>query len=243
MVEGRKSVMDLLQMNSERITEMNYSSLLPEYIVAIQEEVEALKMVLKDISHGSIPVYEASLSDMKEISSMSAPPGIIAVCRLPESQPESEILSSPLPQDLYLMLDGIQDPGNLGTIVRTAHWFGIRRIFASKDTVDLYNPKVVQSTMGSLAKVRVDYVDLEKLAEANSELPLIGLLLEGKNIYETPLPSDGFIVMGNEGNGISETLRNRISLPLTIPPYNPHDHSESLNVAIATAITLSEFRR
>lgn len=237
LVEGRKSIMDLLGMCDSD------TAWLPEYILTTSESLESIRGYMKMKGVEEIPFYLASQSDMREISSLSTPPDVIAVCRLPERRTESEILASTISPDLYIMLDGIQDPGNLGTIIRTAHWFGIRRIFASYDTVDLYNPKVVQSTMGSLAKVSVDYVDLEKLSDANPDIPLIGLLLEGKNIYKACLPSNAFIVMGNEGNGLSDALRKRLSMALTIPPYDPSNHSESLNVAIATAITLSEFRR
>ena len=136
----------------------------------------------------------------------------------------------------------IQDPGNLGTIMRTAHWFGIDRIYASRDTVDIFNPKTVQSTMGSLGRVEIVYCDLGELMDKNPDMPVYGTLLDGKNIYKATLGEHGFIIMGNEGKGISESLRKRITSPLLIPPYDYSNHSESLNVAIATAVTLSQFR-
>ena len=155
---------------------------------------------------------------------------------------------------LIVALDGVQDPGNLGTIIRTCDWFGVRRLVCSHDTADCYNPKVVQATMGALARVQVEYVDLvswlEEIKNLNSQpstLPVYGTLLNGRNLYEDGAIADrqqGVIIMGNEGNGISEAVRQHITHPLLIPPY-PADAetSESLNVAIATAITLAEFRR
>ena len=155
---------------------------------------------------------------------------------------------------LIVALDGVQDPGNLGTIIRTCDWFGVRRLVCSHDTADCYNPKVVQATMGALARVQVEYVDLvswlEEIKTLNSHpstLPIYGTLLNGRNLYENGAIAErqqGVIIMGNEGNGISEAVRRYITHPLLIPPY-PADAetSESLNVAIATAITLAECRR
>ena len=145
--------------------------------------------------------------------------------------------------DLTLALDGIQDPGNLGTIIRTADWFGVRDIVCSLDTADCYNPKVVQATMGALARVRVHYVDLPKWL-SEQQCPIFGTLLDGKDMYETELPKEGIIVMGNEGNGISSAVRSIITHPIRIPSYPKNaETSESLNVAIATAVVLADFRR
>ena len=145
--------------------------------------------------------------------------------------------------DLTLALDGIQDPGNLGTIIRTADWFGVRDIVCSLDTADCYNPKVVQATMGALARVRVHYVDLPKWL-SEQQCAIFGTLLDGKDMYETELPKEGIIVMGNEGNGISSAVRSIITQPIRIPSYPKNaETSESLNVAIATAVVLAEFRR
>ena len=150
---------------------------------------------------------------------------------------------------VYLALDGVQDPGNLGTIIRTCDWFGVHDIYCSKDTADCYNPKVVQATMGALARVRVHYIDLamwlQEVREAG--VNVYGTLLEGGNMYEKGAivdKSTGVIIMGNEGNGISPAVRQLITHPIRIPSY-PADAetSESLNVGIATAIVLAEFRR
>ena len=141
---------------------------------------------------------------------------------------------------LALVLDGVQDPGNLGTIIRIADWFGIATIFCSEDTADAWNPKVVQATMGSIARVQIVYCDLQQLLK-DTTLPVYGTLLDGNNIYEQELKPEGYIVMGNEGNGISAPIRQLVTHRLLIPSFRPG--AESLNVAIATAITCSEFRR
>ena len=169
-------------------------------------------------------------------------------------------------QQLTLALDAIQDPGNLGTIIRTCDWFGVHDIFCSRDTADCYNPKVVQATMGALARVRVHYVDLpewlkSQITNCKSQIAIIGTLLEGRDMYEELSTLDSrhstnIIVMGNEGNGISQAVRQLVTLPIRIPSYPKNgasEHSgkneeapeviESLNVSIATAIVLAEFRR
>lgn len=185
----------------------------------------------------------ASDIEIEQMSSLRTPQGQIAVFRKPTTDNRYPI------SQLMLALDGVQDPGNLGTIIRTCDWFGIHDILCSRDTADCYNPKVVQATMGALARVRVHYVDLPKaLAELKDKHAAIyGTLLEGRNMYEEdaiPNKSEGVIIMGNEGNGISEEVRGLVSHPLLIPSYPAGEAtSESLNVGIATAIVLAEFRR
>lgn len=146
---------------------------------------------------------------------------------------------------LTLVLDGVQDPGNLGTIVRIADWFGIENVVCSRDTADIYNPKVVQATMGSIARVNVAYTQLDDFFDTlPPTLPIYGTLLEGENMYSHKLTDNGIIIMGNEGKGISPAIRKRITDALRIPNYPPErDTAESLNVAIATAIVCAEFRR
>lgn len=185
----------------------------------------------------------ASPVEIEQMSSLRTPQGIIAVFRKPIAHTQYPL------SNLILALDGVQDPGNLGTIIRTCDWFGIHDILCSRDTADCFNPKVVQATMGALARVRLHYVDLPAtLAQLHQQgLPLYGTLLEGRNMYEANAIADrhqGVIIMGNEGNGISPQVRQLITHPLFIPSY-PADMptSESLNVGIATAIVLSEFRR
>ena len=189
----------------------------------------------------------ATALEIEQMSSLRTPQGVIGVFRKREIGDSTSF-------GLVVALDGVQDPGNLGTIIRTCDWFGVRRLVCSHDTADCYNPKVVQATMGALARVQVEYVDLvswlEEIKALNSQpstLPVYGTLLNGRNLYENGAIAErqqGVIIMGNEGNGISEAVRQHITHPLLIPPY-PADAetSESLNVAIATAITLAEFRR
>lgn len=240
LVEGRKSVTELARYGSEKFR--------TEFLVTLPERYPEADKLARDIRRGEgesendIPVYVAKPQEIREISTLATPPDIIAVCQLPERPSDNEITEAELLPDLYLLLDDVQDPGNLGTIIRTAHWMGIKRIFASYGTVDVFNPKVVQASMGSLGAVDVSYVDLKRLINAHPDIPTVGLMLEGEDIYTSGLPESAFIIMGNEGNGISEDIRKAITFPLTIPPYDPQSHAESLNVAIATAITLSEFR-
>ena len=188
----------------------------------------------------------ATTTEIEQMSSLRTPQGIIGVFR----KPNITFHLSPDDTQLLLVLDGVQDPGNLGTIIRTCDWFGIHDILCSRDTADCYNPKVVQATMGALARVRIHYVD--NLTQVLSEYqaagyPIYGTLLDGKNMYAAdsiPSKNKGIIVMGNEGNGISQEGRELITHPLFIPPYPTNvPTSESLNVSIATAIVLAEFRR
>ena len=156
-----------------------------------------------------------------------------------------------LPDDLgmhglVLALDGIQDPGNMGTICRIADWFGIEDIICSRNTVDVYNPKAIQATMGAVARIRIHYCDLEEyLSGAISQgITVYGTFLDGNNIYNTELSTNGIVVMGNEGNGISSEISSRVSHRLLIPNFPiGRITTESLNVAVATAITVAEFRR
>lgn len=193
---------------------------------------------------GGQRVMTASPRQMEQMSSLSTAPSMLAVYRMPS-------VSVPAPGDiadgLVLALDGIQDPGNLGTIMRTADWFGIRHIIASPQTADIFNPKTVQATMGSIGRVSICYTHLPDYLAAYREvtgLPVYGTLLDGQDIYQAGLSGKGLIVMGNEGKGLSREVRDLVSSPLLIPSY-PQDAPtvESLNVAMATAITLAEFRR
>jgi TrmH family RNA methyltransferase len=176
-----------------------------------------------------------TLADLKKMSALATPNTCLAVFKIPK---EKEINSS----GLIVALDDIRDPGNLGTILRLCDWFGIEQLICSKETVDLYNPKVVQATMGSIARVNVSYLDLKNFI-SNSKLPVFGTFMEGDMIYSTTLPQEGIIVMGNEANGISTELEKIIKNRLTIPRFGTLQKTESLNVATATAIVLNEFRR
>ena len=202
-------------------------------------------LVLRADSSNATPL------ELEQMSALRAPQGVIAVFRQPEAEEVS--LTALAGQELVLALDGVQDPGNLGTIIRTADWFGVRHIFCSRETADCWNPKVVQATMGALARVRVHYIDLyAHISHLTSHIshptsPIYGTLLDGRNLYEAgavPEKRHGVILMGNEGNGISQELRRLVTHPLLIPPYPlGAETSESLNVSIATAVILAEFRR
>jgi TrmH family RNA methyltransferase len=168
---------------------------------------------------------------MKEISSLKTPGNLLALVRFPEKQAAES--------DLILALDGIQDPGNLGTIIRTAEWFGITSIVCSLDTVDCFNSKVVQATMGSLFRMSIEYTNLaDYLSE--TDLPIYGALLDGVDMYTTPLENKGILVIGNEGKGISDEIKSLVTKPIFIPKYG---EAESLNAAMATGIILAEYRR
>ncbi|MBR5828024.1 MAG: RNA methyltransferase [Paludibacteraceae bacterium] len=184
--------------------------------------------------------------EISQMSNLRTPQGVIGVFR--KRQIPISTLNSQL-STLSIALDGVQDPGNLGTIIRTCDWFGVHDIYCSMDTADCYNPKVVQATMGALARVRVHYINLKEWLEEvqKAGVPVYGTLLEGGNMYEKGAIMDkrkGVIIMGNEGNGISPEIRQLITHPIRIPSYPADaDTSESLNVGIATAIVLAEFRR
>jgi TrmH family RNA methyltransferase len=174
-------------------------------------------------------------SDLKKISALATPNSCLAVFKIPV---EKKIKDS----GLIVALDSIRDPGNLGTILRLCDWFGMDQIICSIETVDVYNPKVVQATMGSIARVNVSYIDLESFI-AQTKLPVFGTFMDGQNIYKTNLPQEGIIIMGNEANGISLELEKLAKNRLSIPRFGNLQKTESLNVATATAIILSEFRR
>ena len=174
-------------------------------------------------------------SDLKKISTLATPNTCLAVFKIPV---EKQIIES----GLILALDSIRDPGNLGTILRLCDWFGISQLLCSKETVDIYNPKVVQATMGSIARVNINYIDLESYI-GQSKLAVFGTFMDGSNIYKSTLPQEGIIIMGNEANGISPEIEKLIKIRLSIPRFGTLQKTESLNVATATAIILSEFRR
>lgn len=200
----------------------------------------------------------ATRTEIEQMSGLRTPQGTIGVFRMKDRCEAAQRQKTA--DDLILALDGVQNPGNLGTIIRTCDWFGVHDIVCSPDTADCYNPKVVQATMGALVRVRIHYTDLPAWLAAQ-QCPIYGTLLDGKDLYKI-LQSEGrsyskvvlqhsgltaersIIVMGNEGNGISEEVRKLITHPIRIPSY-PKDAetSESLNVAVATAIVLAEFRR
>lgn len=213
--EGIKVIQELLDSNFELVNLYTTQN-------DFNEVAESKKVLIEE-------------SDLKKITALSSPNSCLAIFKIPS---EKKIIES----GLILALDAVRDPGNLGTILRLCDWFGINQLICSKDAVDIYNPKVVQATMGSIARVNVNYINLEQyLAETN--LPVFGTFMNGDNIYKTQLPQEGIIVMGNEANGISIGIEKLISNRLTIPRFGMLQKTESLNVATATAIVLSEFRR
>ncbi|MCW4468726.1 RNA methyltransferase [Flavobacterium sp. MFBS3-15] len=189
--------------------------------------------VFKNIHESKIEfITEAEL---KKISALTTPNTCLALFSIPE---EKTILG----EGLIVALDDIRDPGNLGTIIRLCDWFGISDLVCSENCVDAYNPKVVQATMGSLSRVNVVYTDLADYLK-NTKLPVFGTFMDGENIYAESLPKNGIIVMGNEANGISAEIEKKVTHKIAIPRFGNLQLTESLNVATAAAITLSEFRR
>lgn len=178
---------------------------------------------------------------LKQASLLQTPQDVIGIFRMPDQKADISIAAT----ELVLALDTVQDPGNLGTIIRVADWFGIKHIFCSQGTADLYNPKTVQATMGAMARVSVHYTDLcRDLAAIHGQIPVYGTFLDGKDMYDCELENRGIIVMGNEGNGITDQVGKYISDRLFIPNWpKGAETSESLNVAVATSIICAEFRR
>lgn len=197
------------------------------------ENVYATELLFPAISKEKFNLI--SENDLKKISALTVPNNCLAVFKIPESKSIRE-------KGLIVALDDVRDPGNLGTILRLCDWFGIEQVICSEQTVDVYNPKVVQATMGSIARVNVAYVDLN-LYIKNTRIPVFGTFMDGENIYKSNLPKEGIIVMGNEANGISSAIEQSIKNRLTIPRFGNLQQTESLNVATATAIILSEFCR
>ena len=180
-------------------------------------------------------VYAITESELQKISALTTPNTCLALFKIPAAVSFEE-------KGLLVALDDVRDPGNLGTIIRLCDWFGIKTLFCSEESVDVYNPKVVQATMGSISRVNVVYGNLEQLL-TTTKLPVFGTFMDGKNIYKETLPNEGIIVMGNEANGISKAIENLVSERIAIPRFGDLQATESLNVATATAIILSEFKR
>jgi TrmH family RNA methyltransferase len=176
-----------------------------------------------------------SASDLNKISALHNANSCLALFKIPAQKEINE-------NGLIIVLDDIRDPGNLGTIIRLCDWFGIEELVCSNTTVDNYNPKVVQATMGSLSRVNINYTDLNVFL-SKTFLPIFGTFMEGNNIYTQNLPNQGIIIMGNEANGISAEIEKIVTNKITIPRFGKLQQTESLNVANATAIILSEFRR
>lgn len=213
--EGKKVIQELLEANYE--------------LEALFSTGDIFSYVDKSKSH---TITDAEL---KKISALTTPNNCLALFRIPLEKKGT--LSG-----LIVALDDIRDPGNLGTIIRLCDWFGIETLICSEETVDIYNPKVVQATMGSISRVKVVYTDLESVLKT-TELPVFGTFMDGDVIYNEQLPNEGIIVMGNEANGISDSIEKLISKRISIPRFGKLKQTESLNVATATGIILSEFKR
>ncbi len=181
--------------------------------------------------------YKITTEELRQVSFLTTPQTALAIFYIP--------LGNEINTDgLVLALDDVRDPGNLGTIIRLCDWFGIEDLVCSKETVDCFNPKVIQATMGSITRVNIRYLDLgEFLVQQKSNTRVFGTFMDGDTIYKESLPEKAIIVMGNEANGISKNIEDIIDQQLTIPQFGSNQKTESLNVATATAIVLSEFRR
>ena len=222
VAEGHKLVGDLMEHFSCRMLVATHSWLEKHPTVSADE------------------IIEVSQDELTRVSLQKSPQDVLAVFNQPDYPMNPEVIN----QSLCLALDDIQDPGNLGTIIRVADWFGIEHIFCSQNTVDVYNPKTIQATMGALARVKIHYCNLLTLITSLHTLVVYGTFLDGTNIYKETLSSNGLIIMGNEGNGINEEIGKLVNKRLYIPNYPLHrETSESLNVAMATGIICAEFRR
>ncbi len=232
LAEGEKIVTDILgftQCNIKITT-----------LLAISEYLKDLDY--KKINPG-IEVIEVSAKELKRISSLSTPNKAILICAKPNTFPDYKKISA----ELSVFLEDIHDPGNLGTIIRTADWFSIRNIFCSKESVDVYNPKVIQSSMGAICKTQIFYEEPEQVISNLKNYPgykVYGTFLRGQNIFKEMLSERGLVVFGNESRGISRELYHALDVKLTIPAFGKaREGSESLNIASAVSIVLSEFRR
>lgn len=215
IAEGEKVINELLQSNFELHSLFETEAIFTEVSTAIKTFI--------------------SNDELKKISALNTPNNCLAVFKIPKDKEVNAV-------GLVIGLDDIRDPGNLGTIIRLCDWFGISQLICSSETVDIYNPKVIQATMGSIARVAINYLDLEKFI-ANYDKEIFGTFMDGKNIYQTNLPKEGLIIFGNEANGISTKIEKLVSQKITIPRFGNIQATESLNVATATAIIISEFRR
>jgi RNA methyltransferase, TrmH family len=230
IAEGSKLVLDLLD-SDHQVCEIFATS---DWIGKYSSRLQPGKIF-------PTPVTEDELS---KITSLSTPSPVLAIVSIPET----DIKPGSYAGGLVLVLDGIRDPGNLGTIIRIADWFGINAVVCSETTVDLYNPKVVQATMGSIARVPVHYTDLaDFLSGVPPSIRIYGSFLEGENIYSRDLAREGIIIIGNESKGISGDVAKFVTDKLHIPSFSSRGesatHVESLNASVATAILCSEFKR
>lgn len=241
VAEGYKLVGDLLEVAFSHNASSGFMP--PVYLCATQSWFDNNAMWVRQLREKGIHIDNVSEQELSRASLLQHPQQVLALFPIPHRDIPSPAQSR---DRLILVLDGVQDPGNLGTICRLADWFGIEDIICSHETADIYNPKAVQATMGAVSRVRIHYTDLVGfLTEAHDDnIPIYGTFLDGDNMYERTITNNGIIIMGNEGKGISETVAPLVNERLYIPNY-PADRpsSESLNVGVATAIICAEFRR
>lgn len=224
VVEGEKMLGELLQ------SDYNIQSI---YATAPWIQKNTSLIQLKGVAN---KVVEISEEDLNKISLLSTPNQVYSLVKMPKQNSEKT------PKGLTIALDGIKDPGNLGTIIRLADWYAVENIICSKDCVDVFNPKTVQSTMGSIFRVKVEYTDLKTyLGNQPCDLAIYGSIIEGgENIYEKQFSKDAILVIGSESHGISQEIRKYINQNITIPRFRTDNKPESLNASIATAIIISE---
>ncbi len=224
IAEGEKIISELLQ-----------SKLQVKYIITSLPLSEFEFPIVKNVE-----IIETDIAGIKKISNFKTAPKVIGVFEIPENK----IITGEINDTLSLFCDDIQNPGNLGTIIRTADWFGIKHVFCSENTADIYNPKVIQATMGAVASVKIYYVNSDNFFKSiDDSLPVYGTFLIGENIYKADLKAKGIIVIGNEGKGISEDVEKFITKRLFIPYGSKQKNTESLNASVAAGIVCSEFIR
>ncbi|WP_204343839.1 TrmH family RNA methyltransferase [Psychroserpens algicola] len=233
-----KNHIKLIRSLSQKKFRVQHQLFVVEGIKGIQEFLSSSFELYQLFSTEAIfdaEIIKVSEEELQKISSLKTPNTALAIFRIPNVKPTDS-------SGLILALDDVRDPGNLGTIIRLCDWFGIKQLICSKATVDCYNSKVVQATMGSLTRVAIQYVDLEDYLSAY-EFDIFGTFMDGNSIYSEALPEQGVIIMGNEANGISSATEKLVTTRLSIPRFGSLKATESLNVATAAAIVLSEFRR
>jgi TrmH family RNA methyltransferase len=227
IAEGEKVVFDLI--NSDWNVKSVYGT--QDFFQALPKSIKISK---------EVEMVLVTTDEMKKISTLITPQNVLAVAEIPNEEKQIDF-----EKNLKLVLDDISDPGNLGTLIRIAAWFGIDEIICSENSVDCFNPKVVQSAMGALFKINITYSELKSVFEKNKtvkNLPVYGTILDGKNLYEEDLSGDGFILIGSESSGISHDLYEFVTHKITIPSYG-NKAIDSLNVAVATGIICAEFRK
>ncbi|WP_412984133.1 TrmH family RNA methyltransferase [Pontimicrobium sp. IMCC45349] len=236
-----KSQIKLITSLKQKKYRLQHQLFVAEGVKTIQEllnsniELHQLYTSTLDFDVPDVLQTKISENDLKKISFLKTPNTALAIFEIPESKPIDF-------NSLIVALDNVRDPGNLGTIIRLCDWFGVKNLVCNTETVDCYNPKVIQATMGSIKRVNITYTNLENLIDTGNEVTF-GAFMDGSNIYNMDLPSKGILVLGNEANGIQDRVEKKIDKRISIPRFGNLQETESLNVANAAAILLSEFKR